>query len=224
MHNALISDNGLGIIEALLDHGADPTIIAKIPGRGGDTSIRDKSCIAVAARRGRADALAAFQKRGYSIGLEGAEQLILACALDDGPTIARLTAHEPELVREVLADGPTLIGEFASNNNAAGVCRLIDLGVPVDSRYKGDGYHGIAPDSTPLHIAAWKAWPAVVEVLVARGADVSARDGKGRTPLELFELAAASSFWSQRAKAAGAAGLAKFLYSQSPSSSPRSSS
>ena len=39
-----------------------------------------------------------------------------------------------------------------------------------DAKYDGDGYFDIAKDSTALHVAAWKAWPNVVTLLLARGA------------------------------------------------------
>jgi hypothetical protein len=93
-----------------------------------------------------------------------------------------------------------LIAEFAGTANAPGVARLLDLGVPIDARYKGDGYFDIAPNSTALHVAAWKAWPRVVELLLARGADVNAVDGKGRTPVMLIERAATNSYWAERAR------------------------
>jgi ankyrin repeat protein len=200
LHNALISDNGIEIIDTLLEFGADPTIVAQRPARGGDASIVDKSVVSMAARRGRSDALEAFRRRGFSIELEGAERLILACAMDDGAAIAEIAANDPGLVSELRVDGPTLIAEFAGTANAPGVARLLDLGVPIDARYKGDGYFDIAPNSTALHVAAWKAWPRVVELLLARGADVNAVDGKGRTPVMLIERAATNSYWAERAR------------------------
>ena len=36
---------------------------------------------------------------------------------------------------------------------------------------------------TALHVAAHEGWPAVVRLLAAHGADVSARDSEGATPL-----------------------------------------
>jgi ankyrin repeat protein len=37
--------------------------------------------------------------------------------------------------------------------------------------------------STPLHLAAWNGRKTIVELLVSHGADVNAKDYKGRTPL-----------------------------------------
>src|SRR6266513_1100267 len=70
LHNAVLRDNALEIVELLLDHGADPTLVADRPGR---------SVVAMAARRGRADVLELLERRGIAIGLQGVERLIAAC-------------------------------------------------------------------------------------------------------------------------------------------------
>ncbi len=75
---------------------------------------------------------------------------------------------------------------------------LLDIGVPVDALYDGDPYFDIAKDSTALHVAAWKAWPKTVKLLIERGANVNAQDAKGRTPLILAVKACVDSYWTNR--------------------------
>jgi len=101
-------------------------------------------------------------------------------------------------VGELLAEGGTLLAEFAGTGNSEGVRQLLDLGVPVAAPYDGDGYFDIASRSTALHVAAWLAWPRVVRELIDRGAPVNARDGKGRTPLALAVKACVDSYWTWR--------------------------
>ena len=91
-----------------------------------------------------------------------------------------------------------LLAEFAGTDNPDGVGHLLDLGVPVDAPYQGDGYFGIAPSSTALHVAAWKAFPRTVRLLLQRGAAVNRRDGAGRTPLALAVKATVDSYWMER--------------------------
>jgi ankyrin repeat protein len=113
---------------------------------------------------------------------------------------ARLPKQFNELraIRELLAEGSTLLAEFAGNGNTKGVQQLLDLGVPVDSRYEGDPYFDIAKNSTALHVAAWKAWPKTVKLLIERGAPINAEDAKGRTALSLAVKACVDSFWTNR--------------------------
>jgi ankyrin repeat protein len=198
LHNALLSDNSIEIVDLLLDRGADPTIVASRPGRGGDSTFTNKSVVSIAARRGRRDALESFRRRGFPIELEGAERLILACAMDDGAAIRALVRDAPGLVDELEAHAADLLAAFTSTNNTAGIARLLDLGLSMESRFRGDGYMGIPANSTPLHVAAWRAWPGPLELLIARGADVNARDAKGHTPLMLAIHAATESFWVER--------------------------
>ncbi len=187
IHHAIARDNDLEIIALLLDHGADPTLREE-----------DESAVAMAARRGRGDLLALFERRGILIELHGVERLIAACARNDAAGVRSIAEREPQLVREILAQGGKLLAEFAGTWNTNGVRHLLDLGVPITALYEGDGYFGIAKDSTALHVAAWKAHPPTVKLLIERGAPVDAKDGKGRTPLALAVKACVDSYWTER--------------------------
>ncbi len=63
---------------------------------------------------------------------------------------------------------------------------------------EGDGYFGIAPKSTALHVAAWLARHDVLRLLIERGSPVDAKDGKGRTALQLAVKACVDSYWTER--------------------------
>lgn len=187
LHHALARDNSLEMIELLLDHHADPT-----------TSCKGATAVALAAHRGRGDLLALFERRGIPIVLGGVDRLIAACARGDATQVRAIADREPALVDELLARGATLLAEFTGTWNTAGVRLLLDLGVPVTARYAGDGYFDIAEGATALHVAAWQLRADLVELLLQRGAQVDARDGKGRTPLMLAVKACVDSYWTER--------------------------
>jgi ankyrin repeat protein len=190
LHQALRRDNGIQIIELLLDHGADPALKNARDGR---------SATVMGAHRGRGDVLALFEQRGLALDLHGVDRLIAACARDDSEVILALSAGEPTLVTELIAQGGTLLAEFAGVGNVAGMRNLLDLGVEVASLYaEGDPYFDIAKNSTALHVASWRAWPAAVKELIARGAPVDALDAKGRTALTLAAKACVDSYWKER--------------------------
>jgi ankyrin repeat protein len=140
-----------------------------------------------------------LERRGIRFELHGVERLIAACARNDATAVADLTRREPSLVTELGAQSGKLLAEFAGNGNTDGVRQLLDLGVAVDALYKeGDGYFGIARNSTALHVAAWRARHKTVKFLIERGAAVNAQDGEGRTPLALAVRACVDSYWSDR--------------------------
>ena len=189
LHQALRRDNGLVIIELLLDHGADPALA----GRNG------RSATLIAARRGRGEVLDVLESRGIAGELRGVDWLIARCAQNRGEDIRSLITTEPGLVAELVADGGTLLAEFAGNANTEGIRRLLELGLSVAALYReGDGYFDIARDSTALHVAAWRGRPVTVKALIEAGAPVNALDGKGRTALALAVKACVDSYWKYR--------------------------
>jgi ankyrin repeat protein len=188
MHHAIARDNRIEIIELLLDHGADPVL-----------EHDGMSAVALAARRGRADILELFERRGIPGELQGVDRLIAACARNDSAAVRSISATEPALVGELKAQGGKLMPEFAGNGNTNGIRQLLDLGVDVDARFTaGDGYWNVAPNSTALHVASWRAEHEVVRLLIERGAHVNATDAKGRTPLALAVRACVDSYWTGR--------------------------
>ena len=190
LHQALRRDNDIKNIDAMLDHGADPTLHSDLEGRSG---------IAIAARRGRGDVLESFKRRGILIELNGVEKLIAACAMNDAAASRSITANESQLIAELQAEGGKLLAEFAGTANTEGVRHLLDLGIKVDALYKdGDAYFDIAKDSTALHVAAWKARHKTVQLLIERGAPINAHDAKGRTALALAVKACVDSYWMNR--------------------------
>jgi hypothetical protein len=215
LQQALRRDNRIELIDLLLDHGGDPRVKNEVDGKSG---------IAMAARRGRSDVLWTFARRGFPMPKPygGVEHLIVSvCAARGGVAGARAFAEQFQLarlpksgerlavskvmaisglvaIRELLAEGSTLLAEFAGNGNTKGVQQLLDLGVPVDALYDGDPYFDIAKDSTALHVAAWKAWPKTVKLLIERGSPINAQDAKGRTPLTLAVKACVDSYWTNR--------------------------
>ena len=186
-HHALARDNRIEMIELLLDHGADPTL-----------EDDGESAVVTAARRGRGDVLELFERRGIPITLSGADQLIAACAINDATAVRALAREDPDAKEEIKKNGGQLLVEFAGNGNADGVRQLLDLGVDVNAPFvKGDGYWDLAPNSTALHNAAWRLRHDTVRLLVERGANVNAKDGKGRTPLALVVRASVDSYWTR---------------------------
>jgi ankyrin repeat protein len=197
-HHAVLRDNSSDIFEVLLEHGADPTLVAERPDTR-RTAGPAMSGVAMAARRGRGDVLELIERRGIPIELEGVERLIAACARHDSAKVRAIAEHEPELARELVAQGGQLLVEFAGVGNTAGLGQLLDLGVDVNAVTEdGDLYFDVAKNSTALHSAAWRAWSSTVKLLIARGASANVLDGKGRTALALAVRACVDSYWKGR--------------------------
>jgi len=187
LQHAIRRDNEQRIVELLLNHGADPSL-----------QHEGRSAVVLAARRGRGDLLASFERRGLPMALDGVERLTAACARGDSAGVRAIAEAEPGLVHRLREEGGRLLAEFAGTANTEGVRQLLELGVDVQARYQGDEYFDIAPDSTALHVAAWRGWHQTVRLLIARGAPVDLPDGKGRTPLSLAVKACVDSYWTHR--------------------------
>ena len=195
LHQAVRRDNVTGIVEALLEAGANPAIPVAPPAAHPAIAL---DAVALAACRGRGDLLALFEARGFRLDETGPFGLIGACARGDVAAVARLRV-EPGARGPLLAFPAPLLCQFAGTGNAAGVRCLVSCGVAVDVEWgEGDAYFGTPARSRALHVAAWRGRHDAVRTLLDLGADVEAADGEGRTPLDLAVRACTDSYWQGR--------------------------
>jgi ankyrin repeat protein len=194
--HAIRRDNGLVMIEALLDHNADPRLANTQDGR---------NAIQMAAYHGRGDILAALEKRGFGLHLDSSDgaatldSLVAACARADLDAAQSIAARNPQLRAQLISIGGTLLARFAGSDDPAGVRCLLALGIsPSALWFEGDGYWELAPLSTALHVAAWRAHHDVVRTLIAAGTPVNACDARNRTALQLAVRACTDSYWKHR--------------------------
>jgi len=194
--HAIRRDNGLVMIEALLDHNADPYLPNDHDGR---------NAIQMAAYHGRGDILAALDQRGFAINLDDSDgaptldSLVSACARADLDTARSIAARNPQISAQLMSIGGQLLARFAGADNSAGVRCLLVLGISAAALWpEGDGYWELAPASTALHVAAWRAHHGVVRTLIAAGTPVNAGDARNRTALQLAVRACTDSYWKYR--------------------------
>jgi hypothetical protein len=140
LHHALARGNALPLLEALLDAGADPSL--------GNPRHRDLAAIAIAARMGRADALDAFERRGF------------APAPGDAFFVA-LTRADEQRARALMPSrlDYDVVATLAGAGNAPALELALDLGLPLSD------------DALPT--AVWRERTDAVRVLLARGAVVT---------------------------------------------------
>ncbi len=189
--HAIRRDNGLVMIQMLLDYGADPFVRNNHDGQ---------NAFQMAAYQGRGDILAELESRGFHFEFDQPiDALVAACTRADLARAQSLIAANPDLLPQLFQRGGTLLARFAGAANLDGVRLLLDIGVPVDALWpEGDPYWEMARNSTALHVAAWRAHHAIVREFIARGANVNALDPRKRTPLQLAVRACIDSYWKYR--------------------------
>ncbi len=187
LQSAIVRGNSLAIIRCLLEHGADPNT----PGKSGNART-------LAARYGRGDIIRTFESTEQELPLGVKDQLLSACATGNRAEFQRLAEKNSDVITKIKSEGGFLLSEYAGSGNCDGLLLLRELGCDINSPHGiGDVYYDITQDSTPLHVAAWRAQHDTVECLVENGADVHAVDSKGRSALHLAVEACVHSYWTE---------------------------
>jgi ankyrin repeat protein len=187
LHHALARCDGPEIMTLLLDHGASAL----------DTS-EGITAVVRAAREGRYDVLAEFEKRGVPLQAEGLDRLLMALARGPDESAKQILEQHPEYVGQVKEMGGRLLVKWCNAWNWEGMRRLLELGVSASAPYaEGDGYFNLPKGVLPIQAAAWFLDARAIAMLLERGADPNAVAENGATPLDLFVLGCTESYWSE---------------------------
>ncbi|KAI7739616.1 hypothetical protein M8C21_008667 [Ambrosia artemisiifolia] len=95
-----------------------------------------------------------------------------------------------EIINKPADGGVTALHMAALNGHVDSLCLLLDLGACVNVVTLEDGttIDLIGAGSTPLHYAAYGGNPHCCQILIARGASLTAENEKGWSPLEVARL------------------------------------
>jgi hypothetical protein len=148
----LARDNALPLLEALLDFGADPALPA--PGHAG------RNAVAVAARAGRVDVLELLRVRGFAIELDGDDAFFATLSRGDRAGALASLEAEPGIVGRLESSEAGVVARLAGAGNTPAVALALDLGFPLSA--------------DALSVAVWRERTDTVQLLLARGAPVSA--------------------------------------------------
>ncbi len=151
----------------LLAAGADPDT----PGADGRTARRR------ALRTGVAETVELLGGGGD----DPVDQLLDAIVMGNRSAAEALVATDPQLVETLEAGDVEVLVSAAEHGNLVAVGLMLDLGFSIDARRDAEDDDG----ATALHAASWAGSAETVALLLERGADLSARDGRWQShPLE----------------------------------------
>jgi ankyrin repeat protein len=161
-----VVDCGVDVVEQLLAAGADPNA----PGEDHRSPIRR------ATRRGNLDVARLLRKYHALDDTTEVDRFLGACHRADRTAMRQLLAVSPDLPGRLAAADLGALADAAEYGTTVAVGLMLDVGFPVGAP-REDG-------ATPLHAAAYAGRTAVIEFLLAHGADVNVPDGRwGSTPL-----------------------------------------
>jgi ankyrin repeat protein len=162
-----VAEADLDAVGVLLAAGADPDAV----GAGGRSARR------CALRSG----LAATVELLGGGGDDPVDRLLEAIMKCDGDAARGLAAADPGLVARLAPADRAALVAVAERGNVAAVGLMLELGFPIGARREGIDDDG----ATALHAAAYAGATDTVALLLARGADLSARDTRWQSqPLE----------------------------------------
>jgi len=157
-------------IKALIEHGADPR----------QTTGDGQTLLHVSATNGPAEAIALFVSKGVAVDAvsrSGETPLLSACTAGNLAT-AKAILEQGADPNRADAKGRYPLTLAVGSGRPEFVKLLLDAGAKPDPT-------GPRGTRSPLHVAAAQGYRRIVEMLLLAGADRDARDGQGRTALDL---------------------------------------
>ncbi len=153
-----VAEANLDAVTILLGAGANPDL----PGPDGRSG----------RRRALTAGVAATVELLGGAGDDPVDRLLEAIVTGDGATARGLVAADPVLVGRVQPADQAALVAAAERGNVASVRLMLELGFPIDARREGVDDDG----ATALHAAAYAGAAETVDLLLAHGADLMARD------------------------------------------------